>query len=178
MKLDGKPLQNSCSSLFSLRRGSEEPLTLRLEPLSLGFHQRLQSRSIVLPQPPVKIARDSQGKPMRDPQGQVLTMHDRQDPSYRVALEQYHQCVAVLSLVEALRGEPRVQFDAVAPTTNSPDDWRKYAQQIYQELELAGFTAGDLVQLCREVGRLSNLIDDHLQAARQNFSSAMIPTPD
>lgn len=177
MNIHGEALSNSSLSLFSLRRGHQEPLVLSLRPLSLGFHQRLKSRGLHVPLPPVKIARDSAGKPLRDAQGQVLTQPDRQDENYLAALDDYHQCVAVLSVVESLRGSPEVVFESPVPRTNDAEEWRTYARLVFAEMEAAGFAAGDLILLCREICRLSNLIDDHLTTARQNFSGSPVSSP-
>jgi len=172
MKLNGHSLSNTSSSVFELRRGHQEPLTLRLSPLSLGFHQRLRSRGIIPPNPPVKIARDSGGKPLRDGAGLAVTYADRQDAEYLTAVEVYHQRVAVLSVAESIRGDSSVRFETSEPVAQTCEAWEEYAERLFVEMELAGFTAGDLILLCREICRLSNLIDEHLTAARQNFSFA------
>jgi len=170
MKLNGQPLHNASFSFFQLRRGCQDPLVLRLQPLSLGFHQRLKMRGILAPQPPVRIARDANGKPLRDASGQVLTQSDRQDKTWLRALDHYHQQVAVMSVVESLQGEAQIRFETVPPVMDSDDGWLEYADSVFHELETAGFVAGDLILLCREICRLSNLLDDHLTNARQNFS--------
>ncbi|SFH68583.1 hypothetical protein [Planctomicrobium piriforme] len=171
MKLSGLPVQNFFVSRYHLRRVGGEPLTLQLRPLPLGFHQRLRNRGIVPPLPPLKIARDSAGKPLRDAQGMVLTLADQRQPEFLAELDCYHQCVAVLSVVEALAGDPAVAFETAPPSeTATAKTWRNYAESIFAELEQAGFTAGDLVLLCREVCRLSNLIDEQLSAVQETFS--------
>lgn len=177
MNIHGQPLSNPSTSIFQLRRGHLEPLVLQLRPLSLGFHQRLKERGFHLPLPPLKIARDSTGKPLRDAQGQLLTQPERQDPEYLAALDDYHQSVAVLSVVESLRGSSEVTFETPVPRTNDAAEWREYARLVFTEMEAAGFVAGDLILLCREICRLSNLIEDHLAAARQNFSSSPASSP-
>ncbi len=147
-------------------------MLLRLQPLPLGFHQRLRRRRIHPPVPPVKIARDAAGKPLRDAQGSAVTLADVQQPDYLAACERYHQRVAVLSLAEALRGDETIELETVPPVESATQGWEDYADALFAELEQAGFAAGDLVLLCREICRLSNLIDDHLRVAQGNFSSA------
>jgi hypothetical protein len=171
MKLSGRPVQNLFVSRYQLPRGTGEPLTLQLRPLPLGFHQRLRNRGIVTPLPPLKIARDSGGKPLRDAQGMVLTLTDQRQPEFLAEVNRYHQCVAVLSVVEALAGDPAISFETTPPgEAATAETWRNYAESIFSELEQAGFTAGDLVLLCREVCRLSNLIDEQLTAVQASFS--------
>jgi len=177
MKYHGQSLQNLSFSLFQLPRGQHDPLVLCLRPLPLGFHQRLKHRGIQLPVPPIKIARDSAGRPLRDSQGQAMTLLDQQDADYLAALDRYHRCVAVLSVVESLQGDSQIDFETSCPASTAESDWMRYADLIFQELEEAGFTAGDLILLCREICRLSNLIDDHLLQARQNFSPSAAASP-
>lgn len=144
-----------------------------MSPLPLGFHRRLRDLGVVAPQAPVKVARESSGKPLRDGNGLAVMMADERDLAYRSELELYHQRVAVLAVAEALRDDPDVTFDAVPPERTAEKGissaWLDYADAVYDELGQAGFTDGDLIRLCDEVCRLSNLLDRHLAAARQNF---------
>jgi hypothetical protein len=178
MKIQGQPLRNTSTSLFPLRRGDGDPLMLALRPLSLGFHQRLRRRGIVPPVPPTRIARDSQGRPIRDAQGQAVVIADRHSTEYLQDVERYHHQVALLSVVESLQGDPNISFETIPPATDDPAAWRSYCDALSAELDEAGFAAGDLLVICREICRLSNLIDVDLAAAQRNFSSATKGTPD
>lgn len=179
MKIAGQTVGHCFSSIYHLRRGEASHLTLRLNPLPLSFHKRLRDRGIVAPFPPMKVSRDSQGKPMRDAQGQVLTISDTRNQEYVQEVDRYHRAVAVLSVVEALRADPEVCFETPVPVDPaSPDEWWQYAENVFQEMEHAGFAAGDLILLCREICRLSNLVDDHLTAAQSSFSQSQEPVSD
>lgn len=172
MKFNGLPLQSTTLSTFQLRRACGDPLPMRLRPLSLGFHQRLRSRGIQPPQAPIRIARDSVGKPLRDAHGLVLTLEDERQPEHVAELERYHQRVAVLAVAEAIAEDPHLCFDSSPPADNAASSWQGYADALFAEMEGAGFTAGDLVLLCREICRMSNLIEDDLAAAQANFSAS------
>ena len=143
-------------------------LELLLQPLPLGFHRRLHQHQILPPQPPTKIARDSQGKPLRDGNNQALTLRDDHDPAYRQQLDQYHQRLAVLMIAEALQSDPNLRFDTPKPAT---DDWTTYADALHRELEQAGWTDGLLLHLCSLIARTSRLLDDDLHEAGRNFSN-------
>ncbi len=171
MQFAGRPLTNSAMTVVSLRRGADDPLQVKLVPLPLGFHQRLRNRGILPPTAPVKVARDSAGKPLRDAQGLAVTLADTSAADYVTALDQYHQIVAVLTVVEGLRGDENIAFDAVPPGEQAgAEPWKNYALSVFSELEQAGFAAGDLVVLCRQICRLSNLLEDHLTTAQASFS--------
>lgn len=146
---------------------------LTMSPLPLGFSRRLRERGVWAPSPPSRIARDAGGRPVRDERGQAVTLNDDSDPEYRRELELYHQRVAVLSVVEALRADPHVTFEAERPSGEA--GWAAYADAVYAEMEQAGFTAGDLVHLCSFACRMSNLAGEHLREASQGFSG---PPPD
>jgi hypothetical protein len=158
---------------FTLPRPDGSVLTFRLEPLSLGFQRRLREHGLLPPFPPVRVQRDSSGKLLRDDHGQPLTTPNPQDPAYQRESELYHQRVAVPAIAEALRSDP--QFALETPPPRATEDWPAYADALFDEMERAGLTAGDLVLLCDAVCRLSNLLDRPLAAAHNRFFSPAPP---
>lgn len=163
------------SRVIELPRLGGDPISLMMQPLSLGFHRRLRIRGLIPPQPPLKVTRDSAGKPIRDEAGlAVMSAHDR-DPEYLNQLDQYHQRVAVLAIVESLRADPLVSFEAQPPTTAEAVPWAQYADAIFEEMESAGLTAGDLAILSNWTCQLSNLIEGDMQRSSSNFSSGVHP---
>ncbi len=171
MKFAGKPLEFTYTSPFTLQRGSAAPLTFILQPLSLGFHQRLRLHGILPPTAPLKVSRDSTGKPLRDAHGVAVTHTDNRDATYLTNLDRYHQRVAVLTVAESLQADPNVRFETPVPLDAADTTaWEQYADSLFQELEQAGFLAGDLTLLCREICRISNLLEQHLTSAQSSFS--------
>lgn len=171
MRVHGEELSGSFTRSISLSRPDGSTLSLTLQPLPLGFHRRLRACGIVPPQPPVRVARESGGQPLRDGNGHALTLRDEHDPAHLAALELYHQRVAVLAVAESLKADRSVEFTAKEPTAKAEAAWADYADALFAELEHAGLTAGDLAHLCSFVCRMSRLIDDDLRRARGNFSS-------
>jgi hypothetical protein len=174
MKLPHQSSDTPTTSLYSLPRPDGSSWTFQLSPLPLGFQRRLHERGLSPPLPPLQIVRDSQGKPVRDASGLALTQANDRDPGYRSESEQHHQRVAVLALVEALRHDRFISFNTLPPPADTRDRvlWISYADAIYQELAEVGFSDGDLIHLCGEICRISNLLDQHLSVARSNFSLA------
>lgn len=175
MRVRGQELAGVGSQRVSLVRGDGTTLSLLVRPLPLGFHRRLRSCGLVPPQPSVRVAREAGGSPLRDAHGQAVTIRDESDAAHLAAVELYHQRVAVLAVAEALKGDADVEF-ATRPPMDSVTDavaWTSYADALFNELEAAGFTAGDLTQLCGLICRMSRLLDEHLRDARGNFSSAV-----
>lgn len=172
MQLFGQELANDYVHPFELTRPDGSTLTFRLSPLPLGFQRKLRMRGLVQPTPPLKIFRDSTGKPLRDANGLALTHADSADGKFQEELEQYHQRVAVLAVVEALRNESQVTFETPAPSAEnvSENAWISYADDVFEELERAGMTIGDLISFCNEVCRISNMLDRNLQETQANFS--------
>jgi hypothetical protein len=171
MRVHGEELSGSFTRSISLSRPDGSTLALTLQPLPLGFHRRLRTCGIVPPQPPVRVARESGGQPLRDSNGHALTLRDEHDPAHLAALELYHQRVAVLAVAESLKADDAVQFNSREPHGSEGSTWTAYVDELFEELEQAGFTAGDLAHLCSYVSRMSRLIDDDLRRARGNFSS-------
>ena len=168
-------LTPSSARVIQLPRSGSEPITLSMQPLSLGFHRRLRGRGVVPPQSPRKVARDSAGKPLRDESGLAVMTTDDRDADFLNQLDLYHQRVAVLAIVESLTADPQITFTALPPTTNAPEAWTRYADSLFDEMEAAGLTAGDLALLSNWTCRLSNLIESDIQQATANFSSPGLP---
>src|SRR5262245_32985049 len=97
--------RSSYSSVCELRRPMGEGIALRMQPLRLGFARSLRERGIVPPEPPLRVARDAAGRPVRDERGQAVTVAAEADPEYVRQLEQYHQRVAVLAVAESLEAD-------------------------------------------------------------------------
>ena len=173
MQLPG--LTPSPARVIQLPRSSGEPISLSMQPLSLGFHRRLRGRGVVPPQSPRKVARDSAGKPLRDESGLAVMTSDDRDADYLNQLDLYHLRVAVLAIVESLRSDTHVSFQTQPPATNTPEAWTRYADTLFDEMEAAGLTAGDLALLSNWTCRLSNLIEGDMQRASANFSPAGPP---
>lgn len=178
MRIRGEELTRCAAQPVTLERADGTSLTLRLAPLPLGFHRRLRRRGIVSPQPPSRVARDSQGRPLRDASGQATLMVDERDPAYRDQVEAYHQRVAVLAIAEALRGDADVEFAARPPAEgegeSQPGPWAAYADAVFEELEAAGFTASDVARLCEALCGMTRLLDAQVQEARAGFFSTPV----
>jgi hypothetical protein len=173
MHLRDRPVLAALTQTVNLPRFGGDDLSFQLQPLPLGFHRRLRERGIAPPTPPLRIARDSQGRPMRDDAGRAVTQSDPADPRFVSEMEAHHQRVAVLAVVESLAADPNVRFDAQPPAEGAGGEaWAAYADALHQELDAFGLTAGDLILLVDAIGRLSNLVGEHLRQARANFSAA------
>jgi hypothetical protein len=168
MRIRGVEQQQVYTRLCELPRPDGEVLALTMSPLPLGFSRRLREYGLWPPIPPSRVARDAGGRPVRDERGQALTVGDDRDPEYRRDLELYHQRVAVLSVLESLRDDSNISFEAPRPAGNT--GWIEYADAVHAEMESAGFTAGDLVHLCSFACRMSNLAGGHLREAQEHFS--------
>lgn len=172
MRIAGRESQPEFNQVFRLPRVGDEDLLLTMQPLPLGFSQRLRERGVVPPREPRRIARDSSGRVIRDESGLAVMVADEGDADYGSALETYHRRVAVLAVAESLKADDRVEFETGEPPGQS--GWESFADALFVEMEQAGFTAGDLVQLCSFVCRLSNLTGEHLQRMESSFSAAVI----
>lgn len=171
MRMQGKRLAEDYRRQVMLPRPDGSVWALTIQPLRLGFQQWLKERGILTPAVPRKLVRDSSGKPLRDAEGLVLTQRDEAHPDYEVAVEQYHQRMAALMIWEGLKADDNIQFETPLPEEQEVH-WSGFADAVLQELDQAGFTAGDLVWLCEQIALMSHLVKDHLQTEQQNFFSA------
>lgn len=173
MKLAGSPMRERFTRTVELPRPDGRTLLLTLRPLPLGYHARLRERGIAPPVPPRRVARDAQGRPIRDERTMAVLVADEHDPAHLAALDRYHHRVAALVVAEALAADPRIEFETPVPAEDR--GWPEYADALCAEFAEAGFSDGDLARLCGEVCRMSNLLDDHVREAGRNFSSTPPP---
>lgn len=159
---------------FCLPRPHSEPVVLDLRPLPLGFQQLLKRHGIIAPAPPMRLARDSSGKPVKDSHGQPIRLIDEANETYQNECELYHQRIAVLAVAFALRHDPTSPLAGCWPGSQQPPagEWTAWADQLFETLVSAGWLAGDLLATCTEITRLSNLISDRLVAAQASFSDS------
>lgn len=169
MRVDGVAFDGRFLKKVKLPRDGGESIELTLQPLPLGFHRQLKLRGISQPCPPRKVARGSDGRPMRDDDGLAVLMADIDDEKYLDAMEEYHQRVAVMVVWEALKADDRIEFDSDVPGDNG--NWVEFVDSVWNEIQQAGWTAGDLIWLCDQVSSMSNLSGDHLRKSRADFFS-------
>lgn len=170
MRRQGETIQQDYRQTVLLPRPDGSAWSLVLQPLRLGFPQLLKERGLHIPTAPVTLVRDSQGRPIRDADGQAVTHRNEQDGDHVLAVERYHQRLATLMVWEALQADEAIEFDTAPPAEEG--DWLAFADEILNELIQAGFTAGDLIWLCEQVAVLSNLAGEHLRQARGHFFPA------
>lgn len=168
MKYQGQTLKDDATQTIVLERPCGRSLELTIQPLPLGFHRMLCQRGIVAPTPPKRVARDSNGKPLRNADGTAVLISDDQDTDFRTKLELFHQRVAVLIVWQGLQVDQNIEFEAQPPTEEHAN-WIDFADALYQELENASFYSGDILYLCDEIARISNLTNTNIQQATQRF---------
>lgn len=167
MKRLGEELRGEYRRTVELGRPDGSVWRFVIQPLSLGFSRELRQRGIVPPARPTRVVRDATGKPVRDAQGLAVLAGDDDDGKYQGELERYHQRMAVLMIVEGLRGDPEVTFDSVRPLGN--EGWGTYADGLIEEFERAGLSAGDVGILCQEIARMSQLLPEHVKGKQVSF---------
>jgi hypothetical protein len=115
MKLQGQTPAATYTKTIALRRPDGSEWSLTIAPLPLGFHRRLHERGIVPPAPPRRVARDSNGQPLKDRSGLAVMMQDENAPGYLAELTRYQQELAALMVCEGLRHDPEIEFESQPP---------------------------------------------------------------
>ncbi len=171
MQIGGQTEAVPCVERLQLERPGRVRWELAIRPLPLGFSRRLKEQGVCSTAPPLRVARDRQGRVTRDERGEAVVIEDRQDAGWLAAQERYHQRVAVLAVWEATRHDGDLRFLAVPPEGHSvgAEGWNTFADALLAELEEFGFTVGELAWLCDRICRLSGLSDRHVQAEAERF---------
>lgn len=167
MKVPGGAPRDGYRQEIQLSRPNGDVWRLTIRPLGLGFSRDLRRHGIFAPECPTRIARDSQGRPMRDAQGMAVMIAAKEDRDFQLAMEVYHQRVAALMIAEGLEGDPQFQFETVRP--DKQECWGNYADELLRELEESGWSLGDVAHVCQEVAKLSRLLPEHLQEGEGAF---------
>lgn len=167
MKVQGKTLQGDYQKSILLPRPDGTVWSFTIRPLRLGFQQWLHERGVVTPAAPLKMVRDSKGRPLRDADGLVLMQRDETEGRYLLEQEKHHQRVAALIVWEGLKADAEIEFET--PVPDLEQNWNEFADQLLEELEEAGLTAGDLIWICEQIAAMSNLLGDQLRTQQQHF---------
>ncbi len=148
------------------RQGEGEGVPIALRPLRLGFQRRWAEWGLVAPEAPRRVARDSQGRIVRDERGEAVLVPDEARPEWRAAYERHQLRVAALVVAEGWADEDAT-FDS------SPRDGEsggEYADRLLDELDASGWSAGEVVWLCEQVLALSRLVGDGVREAGERSS--------
>ena len=156
MKYKGKPLVTKNTVGITISR-PEGNLEFIVSPLSMGWHQRMFNRGIfVYPQPPKVFLKDENGVLIRHPDTKLVqTEENENDPKHVSACAAVTRRGRCLQLVEHLRDDPNVEWDAKPPQSDKAEDWNTYADAILQEVEQIGFTDREILALLDAGERLA-----------------------
>ena len=154
---------------MTLPRGKEDSLVLTVYALPLGFEERAEGY-FPSPVPPRQFVKGPGGRVLRDPKHKnVLLEPNEDDPGYAAEARKVSRMQMVVWLYESIK-RGNVEFVTAEPDSNAPTGaWTVFYEAIYGELVKAGFTIGDLNLLFKEVSSISNLSDDVIGDAAEDF---------
>lgn len=176
MKLHGEPIRGRVTKTIVWTRGDGSAYEIVVSPLPLGFGVWLREKGLVQPEVPVRVARDAQGKPLRDAQGQAVVREDRADAAHLASVERYQQRLAMLVLWRGLQGESRFVFET--PTPGDEGDWLAFADRLFNELDAAGVTMAEVVWLCEAITSQAGPTSQRVLEQRADFfPAASSPSP-
>lgn len=140
-------------------------LSLSVDPLPIGFYDRM-SRLFVLPEPPISgFARNKKGKLERDENGQPIKLRDEENEEYLEKKAKVQQRQNTYILYSLLSSDPDIEFNTeILPS--DPDIGEKL-EVVYQELADAGMSEGQQFQILTALNKASGL-DEYIQDAKKN----------
>jgi len=166
MKVQGFEGTLQGRSTFVIDRGGKR-LALELKALPFGYEQELE-KMIPTPSPPRKgWMREKSGRLSRDATGKPIPEYDYDDPDYKQARMKAVYDQMILTVVQALAGDPRIEFEARRADF---DTAQEYVDAVRKELSDFGFTTMDIVNISREVMKISGATEEELRAVRPDFS--------
>lgn len=156
----------------TIARRNGRTVTLRLKALPLGFEQTIAER-IPPPSPPIGGAlygRD--GKPIKDPQsGKIVPWFNEKEPGYVKAQAEANRLEMAAMIHMAVEGDENIQFATpyTCDAKSDPKEWRLFYEGIFRELRDFGFSPGDMLEVVREIMRVSRLDEASLEEAKKGF---------
>ena len=166
MKIKGEtPGRNR--TRYLIRRPDGRGWVVWLQAHPYGFAERME-REIVEPEAPVEFAKGEGGRILRDEEDRALTYRNRSEPTYRARLNRVNQLRSIYALVEALRSDPDVQFDAKRESFPTPEAW---LTAIETELADAGITDAEILRMLGKVSDLNQGMSDRVDKAVDDFLS-------
>jgi len=158
------------------RRTVGEPVRLRLTALPIGVEDRY-NRELRRPEPPFRdYARDPQTKGfLYDGEGRLIPTYNDRDPKYLEAARRRNRLWSVCMIVESLRNDASVTFDAKREECKTTEEW---AEALWAEFQESGLAMGEFGQLLDAVMGLSGLRGEEMESARADFSARGASAPD
>ena len=158
-----------------LRRKDGRMVSLRLRALPLGFEQTIAER-IPSPSPPIGGALyGKDGKPIRDPQtNKIVPWYNEKDSNFVKAQSEANRLEMAAMIHMAVEGDESIHFDTpcTCDRKSSPQEWKLFYEGIFRELRDFGFSPGDMLEVVREIMRISRLDEASLEEARKGFLKA------
>lgn len=165
MKIAGKvPGQKTDS--FKLERG-EDVFSIRFRAMSIGLYEQIDHDLGGSPRPPEGgFIREGRGF-LRDPEtnAAIREVNDR-DPDY-VKASATHNWLLNAAMVFHCLDDDTVVFDVEDPGVNARDV--KFYQAILDELNEAGFSAGDIGNMVQFITRLSEITPERVKEVKDSF---------
>ncbi len=167
MKIKGIRVSAVNHGSLTLVKKSGEDITLQFRSLPLNFTDEVNKE---IPSPIPKTTdylKDRRGRPVRDPDtGKPIMLTDEDSPEFKQSLSKANRRQTTLMLFEALKEDSAVEFENKREDFPSISAW---ADAIYEELNTAGFSVGDLAAMISFMMELSNIKEEELEEARADF---------
>lgn len=169
MKIAGKTYRPE-SSGYTIVAANGQPVDLLLAPLPLGFKDQ-EIDLLPIPQPPMALLKDGSGKLLRE-NGKPIPAPDENNRDYQKKLQRLFRARAARLLFFGLSKDARVAWEK-APSEAAESDpstaLREYAD-LAEELESCGFGNAQLLELAKEVNRISgNTASEAVEVAIGTF---------
>lgn len=150
----------------SIELGDEDNKTavvFKLTALPIDFHDRME-REIPSPTPPREVIRDKK-KIARDENGRPVFEYNENDPVYKRASQEAQRHQSVSMILEGLRGDDNISFDAKREDHKDPRD---YYQAVYEEMKIC-LPMKVFLFLIEEVGKMTAVDSEQIEEAKKAF---------
>ncbi len=171
MKIGGKALVSRTKAEIQVNRAGEK-YTMTITSLPVGWHDMVVAKRLIQPQPPEMFVTDSNGSIVRLANKTIQTKPNFNDPAYREKADVWQRRYNSLAVCDLLREDETVTWESVPPDEKSGTaaEWEAFADGLFTELNVAGFTDSDIEQILTLGREISTSVD--VEGALKRFLSS------
>ena len=173
MRIDGFRPVGKLKKQIAIARPDQSSLSLNIQALPFGFEEIVLSR---LPMPAApKVFVTKGGRIQYDANGKAAETRDTDDVDYRKRAIRMTFLQTVAGVVEALKADEKVHWEAQEPKSDESREWERFYTAAFEEMKAFGLTPGDVKAIMTEVSLLSGLKDGELEAEQKRSFLRIAP---
>ena len=158
MKLAGKNGLIKNTQVITLKQ-SDGDLALKVNPLPLGWFDRIMRTGAVTPGDPPVVIVEEKGKIKRDENGHAVYRINEMDQTYLTRKAECGARLMALKVYFHLKDDNGIELSKTEPAGDDEKEWTEFGNYLIQAFTEFGFTDSELVEIGRKGDMASTRCD-------------------